>query len=434
MTPSLIFLIQAFVIIAVPTILRRVAGVKGIMPLVTTQIIIGIALGPSVFGKLAPDFFQIFASPAALSPLGGLAIVAVLIFGLISGLHVDPVVFSGKERAFWPVAIATIVCPMILGCLAGYWILASYPDELLPGASPVVFVTAVGICVSMIALPVLAAILEEMGLFGSRISHLALGVAGVNDIALFALLGILLTIAAAWHAGHGHVLLPVWLLTSAPAYLIVMIVFVRPVLARLVTARIDDGDEAMTTRGAVVIGAATIGSGLATELIGLHYIIGAFVVGAIMPASLHKPILDRLQVMTVALLLPFFFTLTGMRTLIDLNSPLLLQVFSITMGVGVIGIIGGAALTARIFGETWSFGLALGSLLQAKGLTELVVLSVLLDAQIVSPRIFAAMILMAVTSTAISMPLARLALAKSESDVPHETRPNGNAIGEVRPP
>ena len=104
--------------------------------------------------------------------------MAVLIFGLISGLHVDPVVFSGKERAFWPVAIATIVCPMTLGCLAGYWILSSYPGELLPGGSPVVFMTAVGICVSMIALPVLAAILEEMGLFGSRISHLALGVAG----------------------------------------------------------------------------------------------------------------------------------------------------------------------------------------------------------------------------------------------------------------
>ena len=286
----------------------------------------------------------------------------------------------------------------------------------------------------MIALPVLAAILEEMGLFGSRISHVALGVAGVNDIALFALLGILLTIAAAWHEGHGHGLLPVWLLIASPAYLFVMIAFVRPVLARLVTAQIDNDDETMTTRGAVIVGAATIGSGLATELIGLHYIIGAFVVGAIMPASLHKPILDRLQVMTVALLLPFFFTLTGMRTVIDLNSPLLFQVFWITIGVGVVGIIGGAALTARIFGETWSFGLALGSLLQAKGLTELVVLSVLLDAHIVSPGIFAAMILMAVASTAISMPLARLALANSENGVPHEPKGNDVAIEEAVPP
>ena len=118
----------------------------------------------------------------------------------------------------------------------------------------------------------------------------------------------------------------------------------------------------MTTQGAIVVGGATILSGLATELLGLHYIIGAFIVGAIMPANLHKPILDRLQVMTVALLMPFFFTLIGMRTLIDLNSPVLLQVFGIAMAVGAVGIIGGAALAARIFGERWSFGLALGSL------------------------------------------------------------------------
>ena len=184
----------------------------------------------------------------------------------------------------------------------------------------------------MKALPVLAAILGEMGLFGSRISHLALGVAGVNDIALWVLLGIVLTVAAAGHAGHG--LPAVWLLALAPIYLFLMVQFVRPVLARMVSRRIDDGDEAVTTQGAIVVGGATILSGLATELLGLHYIIGAFVVGAIMPADLHKPILDRLQVMTVALLMPFFFTLTGMRTLIDLSSPVLLQDFQHRDGGG----------------------------------------------------------------------------------------------------
>ena len=294
MTPSAIFLLQAFVIVAFPAILRRLTRVKGIMPLVTMQIVVGIALGPSVFGKLAPDYFQMFGSPAALAPLAGLATVAVLIFGLISGLHLDPAVFTGKERAFWAVAIATIACPMALGCLAGYWILSRYPEELLPGVSPVVFIAAIGICVSMKALPVLAAILGEMGLFGSRISNLALGVAGVNDIALWVVLGILLTAAAAGHAGQGHGLTAVWLLALAPIYLVVMVRFVRPVLAKMVSRRIDDGDEAVTTQGAIVVGGATILSGLATELLGLHYIIGAFVVGAIMPASLHKPILDRL--------------------------------------------------------------------------------------------------------------------------------------------
>jgi Kef-type K+ transport system membrane component KefB len=133
-----------------------------------------------------------------------------------------------------------------------------------------------------------------------------------------------------------------------------------------------------------------------------------------MPAELHKPILDRLQAMTVALLLPFFFAVTGMRTLVDLGSPALLQIFSVATAVGAVGIIGGTAVAARLSGETWSFGLGLGSLLQAKGLTELIVLTVLLDAKIFSPRIFAAMILMALFSTALAMPLARLTLGRVE--------------------
>ncbi len=393
--------------------LLRISGLKGLLPLVAVQIMFGIALGPSFFGKVAPGYFQMFASPAALSSLTGLATVAVMIFGLISGLHVDPAIFNGKERVFWPVAAANIGFPITLGCLAGYWILARYPEELLPGVNPAVFIAAMGISLSMTALPVLAAILGEMNLLGSRVGQLALGVAGINNITLWVLLGILLTTAATGRSEHGHGVAAVLLLISAPIYLLFMVRVARPTLAKLVTARMQDGDPGVTTRGAMVVGAATIASALATDLMGLHFIIGAFLVGAIMPANLHKPILDRLQVMTLALLMPFFFTLTGMRTVIDLSSPALLQFFSIAIGVGAVGIIGGTAIAARLIGERWSFGLGLGSLLQAKGLTELIVLTVLLDAGITSPRIFAAMILMAVSSTALAMPLARLAFARS---------------------
>ena len=215
---------------------------------------------------------------------------------------------------------------MTLGCLAGGWILARHPDELLAGVSSVEFIAAIGICISMNALPVLGAILGEMGLLGSRIGHLALGVAGVNNFVLWIITrrsfdGALQDIPAGVTA-----LPPVALLALAPAYLFVMIQVVRPMLANLIMARMRD--ELVNTRALVVVGAATIASALATELMGLHYIIGAFVVGAIIPAKLHEPILDRLQVMTVALLMPFFFTLTGMRILIDPSSPVLLEMFA----------------------------------------------------------------------------------------------------------
>jgi Kef-type K+ transport system membrane component KefB len=424
MTFASIFLLQALIIVAAPVVLLRVCRLKGLMPLVVMQIAVGIVLGPSVFGRVAPDYFHMFVTPETLSSLSGLATVAVVIFGLISGLHLDPGVFNGNERAFWPIAVGNVAVPMTLGLLAGYGILARHPDELLSGVNPAEFIAAIGICVTMKALPVLGAILGEMNLFGTRIGNLALGVAGVIDLTLWMTLAVLLTAAAAGQSGGAHGLPPIYLVISVPLYLFLMVRVVRPVLGSMLAARIPVQVQdrmlvrEVNARALVVVGAATMASALATELMGLHYIIGAFLIGVIMPVQLRQPILDRLQAMTVALLMPFFFAVTGMRTLIDLGSPALLEVFTITTGITAIGVIGGTAVAARFFGETWSFGLGLGSLLQAKGLTELIVLTIFLDAGIVSPTIFAGMILMALVCTGLAMPLARLILGKAGDGLP----------------
>ena len=197
--------------------------------------------------------------------------------------------------------------------------------------------------------------------------------------------GRLLTAAAAHSRIHRGLLPPIYLLVLVPAYFILMVRFVRPILSNMVTTRMLG--EAMSARALVVVGAAAIASALITELMGLHHILGAFLIGAILPANLHQPILDRLQVVTIALLMPFFFALTGMKILIDLHSPALLEM---TFGVAlaaVLGIVGGTAAIARMRGETWPFALGLGALLQSKGLTELIVITMLLDAGVISPKI-----------------------------------------------
>lgn len=416
MNPNAIFLIQALVIIALPVVALRVTGLRGVLPLVVAQILTGIVLGPSVFGRFAPSVFEMFAGPSMLAPLTGLSVVAVLNFGLISGLHVAPTTFSGSDRKFWALAMANVLVPMCLGCLAGFWILTRFPEELLPGVSRLEFIAAIGICVSMKALPVLGAILGELGLMGHRIGQMALGIAGVNDIILWIFLGILLAVAGAGHAAGAYALPPVVLVLAAVLYLVFMVRVVRPVLGEMVASRMLNSQ--VNARSAVVVGAATMASALATELMGLHYIIGAFLLGAVLPDHLRKPIVERLHVMTVALLMPFFFTLTGMRTFIDLGSPALIEIFIVSAGTSAFAIIGGTAVTAAMMGERWSFGFGLGSLLQAKGLTELIVLTVLLDTKIVSPRIFAAMVLMALLSTALAMPLSRLALRRARPGGP----------------
>jgi len=407
MTPSLNFLVLALAVVVLPVAVLRFSGLKGLVPLVVVQILVGIALGPSVFGRLAPDLFQTFINPASLASLSGIASIAVLIFGLITGLHLGPDILRDNGRVFSAVAAARVMVPAALGCLAGFWILARHPGELPPGISPAEFAAAIGICIGTSALPVLGAVLREMDLLGSRIGHLALGIAGINDVALWILLSVLLTARAGQMAG-GPAGLATLLLV--PLYLVVMWRVARPLLGRMVGARMRDGTAG--ERALAVVGAVTIASALATEAMGLHYIIGAFVTGAVMPENLRKPILDRLQVLTVALLMPFFFALTGLRTLVDLGSPAFLEVFFIATAVAVVGVVGATAVAARLAGASWPFALGLGALLQTKGLMEVIVLTILLDAGIISANVFAALILMAVASTALAMPLARLMLAR----------------------
>src|ERR1700722_3897270 len=184
MSQSSLFLLEAFVVVILPVVLLRISGLKGLVPLVVVQILVGIAMGPTVFGRIAPDYFHTISNPTTLSSFSGIATIGVLIFGMISGLHLDPGILKDKERGFWPIAIANVAVPMVLGCAAGCWILVRHPDELLSGVSRVEFVAAIGISVSMKALPVLGAILGEMSLLGQRVGNLALGIAGFNDLIL----------------------------------------------------------------------------------------------------------------------------------------------------------------------------------------------------------------------------------------------------------
>jgi Kef-type K+ transport system membrane component KefB len=206
-----------------------------------------------------------------------------------------------------------------------------------------------------------------------------------------------------------------------PLYLAAMTRVVRPLLARLVKPRMVGGE--VCERALAVVFAVTIASALITEAVGLHYILGAFMTGAIMPDELRKPILDRLQVVAIGLLMPFFFMLTGLRTLIDPTSSAFLEIFLLTTTVAILGKLAGTAVAARLGGEPWPIALGLGALLQTKGLMEVIVLTILLDAGIISATIFSALILMAVVSTALAMPLTRLILARQ-----HRTQNAGQAI------
>jgi Kef-type K+ transport system membrane component KefB len=411
MTADLIFLLQAFVIITVPFALSRVLRLNGMVPLVVIQILLGIALGPSLLGRFVPEAYDVLFNPATLSPLAGAASIAVLFFGFITGLHFDTDSFRGRGGAFAATSVASVAIPAGLGVLAGLFIGIRHPETLGTRGDLFVFASAIGICLGVTALPVLGAILREMDLLGGRIAGTALGIAAANDAALWLLLGGLMTLAAGGAPDQPGILLP---LLALPVYLLVMTRVVKPLLTRAVTALLHDG--AMGEAALVVVGATAIGSAVVTQIIGLHYLFGAFLAGAIVPRELRQPILDRLEVMTIVVLMPFFFMLTGLRTQIDPSSSVFVEILVVTTVLGVIGKVGGTAIVAVFFGERWASALCLGTLVQTKGLMEVVVLTVLLEHGVISVTAFSALTLMAVISTALVMPLSRFFLSRTKSE------------------
>jgi Kef-type K+ transport system membrane component KefB len=412
MTADLIFLLQAFVVVTIPFALSRALKLSGAVPLVVIQILLGIALGPSLFGRIAPDAYRLLFNPATLGPLTGTASIAVLFFSFITGLHVDTEIFRGGSRSFAAIAAASVAVPTLLGIVGGLVIGLRHPGELGEHADLVRFSCAIGICVGVTALPVLAAILGEMDLLGDRIGDLALGIAAVNDATLWLLLAGLMTLVA----GGGKQRDILFLLLALPTYLLVMVRVVKPLLAHAVAAIMRDGT--MSEAVLVMIGAAAIGSAMVTQIIGLHYIFGAFLAGAIVPRELRQTVVDRLQAMTINVLMPFFFMLTGLRILIIPSSAAFIEVLLVTTVLGMLGKVGGTAATAMMMGERWRSALSLGALVQTKGLMEVIVLTILLEHGIISTTVFSALTVMAVISTALVMPSLRLLLPRTEEDRP----------------
>ncbi len=411
MSADPIFIVQALAILVLPVAVWRFLHLRGAVPLVVVQILVGIALGPTLFGRFAPETYQLFFNPATLTPLWGVASIAVLLFGFVTGLHLDPTDFLGRGRAFALVAGASVAVPTAAGFLGGLWIAARQPGELGGGVGPVGFAIAIGICIGVTALPVLGAMLREMDLLGQRIGNYALGIAAVNDAALWLLLGGLMTAVAGGAPGNPDMLVSV---IGLPIYLAVMVWVVPPLMRRSEDVLLRDGR--MRERSLAGVCAVALASAMVTQILGLHYIFGAFMAGAVMPHELRKPLLDRLQVTTVGVLMPFFFMLTGLRTLIDLGSFGFIEIMLVTTALAIVGKVGGTALAARLTGETWTTSLSLGALVQTKGLMELIVLTILLDRGIIGTNVFSALVLMAVLTTMLAMPLTRLALLWSAPD------------------
>ncbi len=388
---SLLFISVAIVLL--PWLAWRLGPVRRVAPLAVVQILVGVALGPSLLGQIAPGLHAALFSGPVLAALDGISSLGVLLYVFVAGLHLDADTLRRHRSGIGTIAAGSLAVPLLAGACAGGWMLHLMPAALGPLGHPAGFVAAVAICVAVTALPVLAAVLEEMGLLGSAIGQTALAVAAINDAALWLMLAGLLVFARSDGDAAG-----ILCLGLAAAWFAVLVLVVRPVLTRLAAA----GDQVQLVCGvALALLSAAVSEGLGTG-----YLIGAFVAGAIMPVSCRAALISRLEMVTLTVLLPFFFMSTGLKALVEPGSARFLGLVAIALAATVGGKLVGTAIPARRQGFSWPESLSLGAMMQTKGLMEVVVLGVLHDAGMIgSPVVFSVMVAMAMVCTVLTAPL-----------------------------
>ncbi len=369
-------------------------------PAVVGEMLAGIALGPSLLGALVPGT-QVFLFPAqSLGPLELLSQVGVVLFMFVVGMDLDVGHLRRKAHATVVISHASIVAPFFLGVAFS---LVIYPQLAPPGVPFSAFALFMGVAMSVTAFPVLARIVEERGLCGTYVGTTAIACAAVDDATAWCALAFVAVLAKAGGVGGA-------LLTTLLALLLAgaMLFLLKPLVERLSGAW---ARGAAAGRGGLARALLLLfGSAMVTEAIGVHVLFGAFLAGVVMPSGEPpKAVRERLESFSSALLLPLFFAFTGLRTQVglldDCRSWL---ICGAVVAVAIAGKLGGGALAGRWTGMSWRESFSVGALLNTRGLVELVVLNLGYDLGILSPKVFAMMVLMALATTCMTGPLLSL--------------------------
>ncbi|MEP1126281.1 MAG: cation:proton antiporter [Ilumatobacter sp.] len=402
---------RVFLAIAIVIGVARLAGAVAKLvrqPPVVGEIIGGILLGPTLLGLFPGDLDELFF-PTDIRPfLTVIANLGLIIFMFIVGLELDGTLIKGKERIAGVISISSIALPMALGSLLAIYLHRSHGVVDGEDVKILPFALFIGAAMSVTAFPVLARIMIDRGMYRTQIGALTLASAAVDDVLAWALLAVVLAVVESgtfltWEFPQ--------IIGFSILFAVVMIAVVRPLLARLVPAYQRAG-RLTPNLAAIVIGGFLLAS-FVTSGIGIHHILGAFTFGAMMPRrdahALNLEILERLEQVTVILLLPVFFVTTGLVVDIGALRASDLGVLALILLTACAGKFIGATVAARSQGvRPWRKAAAIGSLMNTRGLTELIILSIGREAGVLDDRLFTMLVVMAVLTTVLTEPALRL--------------------------
>ena len=367
-------------------------------PRVVGEILGGLLLGPSLLGRIAPDISAALFPAASLGFINALAQFGLLLFMFIVGLELDPTHLRKRAHVALVTSHASITAPFLLGVLLS---LALYTSFAPAGVAFTPFALFMGAAMSVTAFPVLARILTDRKLTGTPLGSVAIACAAIDDVTAWCILAAVVLVAQA-----GQATSLAFTLAGTAVYVAVMLTVGRRLLAWL--ANRADPRSGRTESFLAAILLITLVSAWVTEKLGIHGVFGAFFVGALLPrtSEVVQSLTERLHDVMVVLLLPLFFVFTGLRTTIALISGgTMWAICAVVILVAIVGKLGGCALAARATGMTWRDALSLGALMNTRGLMELVILNVGLDIGVLSPTLFAMMVLMALVTTAMTTPI-----------------------------
>ena len=394
MTTTEIFLIAMLIVFTLPYLVWRLGRTDYWAPLVVVQIVTGILLGPGVLGAALPEYYQFVFNPAVIQSLNGIAWWAVMVFVWIAGIELDLSKAWEYRRESGIAAGLALGMPLLFGCGAALAMLAAASGWMGPKAHTWQFVLGVGMACAVTALPILILLMEKLEILRQPVGQRILRYASLDDVAIW---GVLALILMDWErVGKQAAFLALFAVAS--------------VLLRKLMLRIPERDRWYV--GLIWLAAC----GLGADWSGLHYMVGAFLAGAVMDNHwFNQEKMDLLRHHVLLVVMPVFFLSTGLRTNWDVGGTTVFVAAALLLVASVSGKLIGIHLAGRIL--KWQPGEAslIGWLLQTKALIMIIFANVLLDKQIITSETFTALLLMAVASTMLTVPVVTPMLARMKA-------------------
>ena len=393
-----VLLLQIVVILGVSRLLAYVLRGLG-QPPVIGEMIAGLALGPLLFGSLAPGLHAQLFPPQSLPVLTGISEIGLVLFMFIVGAELRmPSGLAVQLRTSSWVGVFSVVLPFALGVAIAPWL---HPQLAPAGIAQLPFALFMGVSMSITAFPVMARILKEKGFASSEVGLLSLTSAAIADVLAWILLALVVALIAASSGWYGFARALGGLIVLG----VVAFTVVRPAITSVLRRHASDGRPDSMVLALLLI--VTFAFAALTHWLQLHAVFGAFLFGLCLPRDdkLLETLVERLEHVAVIVLMPVFFALAGLNTSPDAFVGMGVSALLLILLVAIVGKIVGSAVGARLGGMPWRDSMAVGSLMNTRGLMELIVMKIGLDIGVIGREIFTMLMIMAVVTTLMTSPL-----------------------------